>query len=461
MQFIQRIQHRLLLNYPQIWNSRIIPVLLLAGGMDVLLFLIFYFMPSPTPGSGTLVPWVSFLSLSAMIGVVVYLIFLLRFNYFKNFGLLRPMDFFFQFLLLFVALGTFVSWPFIPSLAVHVSVSSRYDMTQLEKDLGEAYILAAQLEYTQATAPYRKIRVEITDSVEGGEEDYVNNTLYVRSEEDIDRTRFVKMEKAGDKAYIGYETVSFLCGEYPYSLADMEKLNARIYASLPAVAPDKAVLEKKLGGIFSAYLPGTSIYCNSMEDYNSCSVSGEESAICNRYRLNELGWYMNRIDHDVFDSGDWQFFCRMWFYTTLYASLLLLIFRYMTPRTFLWTLLFTFLLFVFTVIFSIFAFSGPGGLLGTLLSYYLLFTGFAVSIFFSRSRNVFQGIALNLSFFCLNLFPVFIVWLYYSMVGYDYHTEEQAAAMSVAEKVGLLLVLLSSLFLHSRLFYKWYSLPEE
>lgn len=466
MNFFQKIQRNLLLNHPLIWNTRIVPVLLLSGALNGMLFLFFYMVSSPNnTDDDVLVPWILFLSLCSIIGVIVYLIYLLRFNYFKNFGLLRPTDFAFQFLLLFVTLGSIISWPFVPKMAAHMAVAGSYSSGEMRGDLEEAYLLAYQLEYTQSNPPYRKMKIEVVDSLEYSNEDGVNNLLQVPSVRDIDTSRFVKVETHADGTFTGYEKIYLICGYYPYNLYDIDLLSNKIYGSLP-VSGQAGREEKlaRLSEIFGKYLPrydGSPF--NSLSTFAASDQMTEpdpyynQSIACDKYRLADLGEVMSGIDNVVFDHEDWRIYLRIWFYTTFYAALLLIIFRYMTARTFLWTLLFTFLLFVFTVIFTIISDPGDNGILAIMLFYYFVFLGFAISLFFTKSRNVFQGIALNLSFFCLHVFPLVLASFLYEAVGADI----REPVVVYLERAGLLLVLLSSLFFHSRLFYKWYSLPEE
>lgn len=470
MNALQKIQRNLLLNHPLIWNTRIVPVLLLAGGMNLLLFLFFYMVSSPNNAQDDMfVPWILFLSLCSIIAVVLYLIYLLRFNYFKNFGLLRPMDFALQFLLLFLALGSIIAWPFVPKIAAHVAVDGNYSADEMRNDLEEAYLLAYQLEYSENNMPYRKMTIEVVDSLEYNNEDGVNNILQVPSLADVDTTRFVKMERHADGTYTGYEKIYMVCGYYPYNLYDIDRLTDKIYASL--LSPSSKSRDEKLARlneIFGKYIrhyDGTP-YSTSSTFYDASSRTMDmayepygtyQSIPCEKYRLGDLGQTMDDIDNVVFDKEDWRIYVRVWFYLTFYAALLLVIFRYMTARTFLWTLLFSFLLFVFTVIFSIISDPGESGIMAIMLFYYFVFSGFAITIFFSKSRNVFQGIALNLSFFCLQAFPLLLVTFLHEAVD---STLEQTWVIG-AERVGLLLVLASALFFHSRLFYKWYSLPEE
>lgn len=458
MNFFQDIQRRLLLRYPMVWSTRVVPVLLTAGAFNLLLFLIFYLVANPIENDFSYVAWISFLVLCSVISVVVYLIYLLRFNYFKNFGVLRRFDFVFQFFLLFVSLGSIIAWPFMPKLAAHVSTAGKYSFAELQSDYEEAYKLAYQIEYTQATAPYRIVHIGISDSLDYNHEDRVNNRLTVPHEKDIDKDNYVKLERTSDSTFLGYERVNMICYGYDvgYYVGNSGSLTDDIYKSLPENHADNEKRLKRLNELFGKYIRNYDGNAYRASHFMNDDDYAAESEVCLKYRLKEMSDVIENIEQQMFKYDDWEMYLRTWFYLSFYASLFVLIFRYTTPRTFLWTLLFSFLLFVFTVIFSIIARPGEAGILMVVLFYYLVFTGFAVSILFTRTRNVFQGIGLILSFFFLHSVPL----LFMSLVTEWQRIHDIADFMRVADMVGFVLVLISSLFLHSYLFYKWYSSPE-
>jgi hypothetical protein len=457
MKFINKIQHYLLLHHPLIWSTRIIPTLIFSGMVSVLLFIFFYFTTTTTGSASYSFPaWVSFLGLSSVIAIIVYLIYLLRFNQFKNFGSLHWHQFFMHFIILFTALGSMIIWPFIPGLAAHVATNTTHTIPEMEADMEEAYILAIQLEYTKETVPYRMVNIQVNDSVSDVTTDDVNNNIIVPSEKDIQRERYVKLEKKSETQYVGYEQINLLCAEFPYGLGDYDGLNRKLYQSVQADISDRETKLAKLNEIFAKYIR----YYDGNVRKGSIDIYGydnTESGICTNYRLSEMGGAMQNISDRIFRSSDWAIYLRFWFYLTLYSTLLLLIFRYMSPRTFLWTLLFTFLLFVFTMIVTLSSGLGEISIFSVMVFYYLVFLGFAITIFFSKSRNVFQGIALNLSFFFLPILPLVL-----SLMACEINQDGRNCdvVIQIAEFVGVFLLLISSLVFHSRLFYKWYSLPE-
>ena len=463
MNFIHKIQHRLLLNYPMIWSSRVVPVLLVAGTVNVLLFALFYLVSSPWHRV-SFEAWIPFFSLCSIIGVIIYLIYLLRFNSFKVFGKLHWTHFSLQFFLIFISLGSIIAWPFMPQLATHVAVSGRFVPGELDADIRQAYLLANQLEYTKETLPYRKITIEVSDTVTVEENDWDNNYRKVPSIGFINDADYEKVEKKSDSLYIGYERVDLICTYFPYvTSVSSSAINDEIYNTINAGGIDTSQHLEKLSAIFAKYIPSYngSVIRIPFDNRYSEMEETQECKTCQKYRLSELGSCMMDVGNSMFSRDDMEVVFRIWFYLTFYASLLLVIFRYITARTFLWTLLFTFLLFIFSVIVLIASrYNEDKLMLGMMLFYYTVFASVSFTLFFSKSRNVFQGIALNLSFFCLHLLPIVSAAFFIEMVG-RYRVSNKGFIWECAELVGIALVFLSALFYHSRLFYKWYSLPEE
>lgn len=469
MKFIHNIQRRLLLNHPILWSSRAVPTLIISGAVNLFLFILFYLFytaTSPYYISDSIFIWSSFLILCSIISIIIYLIFLLRFNHFKQFGILKWTDFSYQFLLYLITLGSIIAWPFMPLLGSHFAVSIRFDESDMEADVREAYFLANQIEYTKSTAPYKMVDIRIGYSSE--QTDNINHIVLVESESEIEKNIYERLEKTSDSTFVGYERVNLTCSGNVYGVWNISDFSDELYESLPEHKVDIEQKKQRLNEIFDKYISNYngSIYTAEDEDQAYIYNNEYETSACARYKLYDLNNSVNNISYSMISESDSREISRVWFYFSLFASILLIIFRYMTPRTFLWTILFTFLLFVFTVIMAAVGGVREGGILSLMLFYYIVFFGVSISIFFSKSRNVFQGIALNLSYFCLFLVPLVCVAVYfkshydyYDMYYWDYAS--RGFAYLWAEIIGVSLVVISSLFFHSRLFYKWYSLPEE
>jgi hypothetical protein len=224
--------------------------------------------------------------------------------------------------------------------------------------------------------------------------------------------------------------------------------------------------EAILNGIFTKYIKNYNgkIFAKDAEIQFVIAEAAyvETSPVCNKYRLREMSAGMEKIHNRIATPEELSVLVRVWFYMSLYLSLFFLIFRYMTVRTFLWSLLTAFLLFVFTVITAIITEPGESGIIGILLFYYFISLALAITIFFSKTRHVFSGIGLTLSFFFLHLIPFLIhAYIFSQLPEGHYLIEQNRGLMFFTEFMANTLLIVSCLFFHSALYYRWYSLPEE
>lgn len=466
MKLLHAIRQKMLLNYPLLWSTRAIPALAISLSVNILLFVIFYLSATPL-GDIDGDDWIAFFALCSIVCCILYLVFLLRFNAFKLFGKLPWYSFVLQLLLYFMVFGSIVLYPFMPKLAIHLKVSKEFTQEDLDIAKDEANILINKLEYTQSTVPYREVLLEFVDSLSEKRNDYANNYRVVFSDELFDSTDYVYIEKLTDSTALARERVVLGCS-YNY------ELNDSIYKSLPETHADSLKYQQRLSDIFARYIVGYNgnIYNHAVAHeylYPNVKVRAAEPFYdqdkCDKYLMADLENGVGKISRKLIGAWEFDDLFRIWFYFSLYISLFVLIFRHMTVRTFLWTLLFGFLLFVFTAIMGASLNSDGKTMLLIILLYYAISLLFSIFIFTAKCRNVFFGIALNLSFFFLQLVPVFIVLLIKEYQSRYTHFDSEASQIQYYwpawEALGLVLLILSALFFHSRLYHRWFSLPQK
>jgi hypothetical protein len=465
MALFQKIQLKLLLNHPLLFSTRVVPAIITGLSVNVILFLFFLVSPTQTESNSGMAGWTAFLVLCSIIGIIIYLVFLFRFNPFKVFGKKPFFQFFLQGLYIFLSISSFIAWPFMPRIASSIATERLYSREEIQADFEKAYLTAYQIEYDRKSAPYRAVSI-LVDTMQSDTlfENYGNNLIIVKSSDFIPSERFEYTEKISENSYLGYEKQLLICTDFPYEISPTEDFSEKIYRSLKDEKMNREQGEAILDGIFVKYIKnynGEILAKDSqmpLEDF----AYMDESPVCSKYRLSEMSRAMDKVYNRINTARNLAFLLRSWFYFGLYLTVLILIFRYMTVRTFLWTLLAGFLLFVFTVIFSIILTPGENGIIELLIFYYLLCLGLAISIFFSKSRQVFAGIGLNLSFLFLHLLPFLLTASFFADRPEEFYTwRDKESFMRSVEWIALGLLTASSLFFHSALYYRWYSLPEE
>jgi hypothetical protein len=190
-----------------------------------------------------------------------------------------------------------------------------------------------------------------------------------------------------------------------------------------------------------------------------------------KYRLSNVDNSISHIFRKKFrwSDSDQDVFFRVFFYFTLGISLLIFIFRHTTIRTFFFSLLAGVLITIFTTLIAAFTRAGSVFVLGWLVFYELLFFFLSLSIFRAKKRSAITGIALNLFVFLITVLPMIMVLWYYEFKQDQLYLKtsnyiepfELEKYMIYAEAGGvvLLLVLLSTYI--SKVYRRWYSLPED
>src|SRR5262249_22112677 len=111
--FLKRAEQKLLLNNPLVWSTRVHLVLYYGGLFNLLLIWLCFVTPIDYKGYSQAAFWIGFLVIIDVIGLTVWLIYLLRFNVFKKYGNIKPLHALVTFLLYFVSAGIIVLSAFV------------------------------------------------------------------------------------------------------------------------------------------------------------------------------------------------------------------------------------------------------------------------------------------------------------------------------------------------------------
>jgi hypothetical protein len=150
---------------------------------------------------------------------------------------------------------------------------------------------------------------------------------------------------------------------------------------------------------------------------------------------------------------------RVVFYMVFFATLFLLIFRNMTLKTFLVSLGVGALMPLVVLILMV----ATGGvdddrIFPILMFLYIVFLLGALSIWAARKRNIFMGIALNFLTITTPLLGIFFVAWYFKN---RYNSDGLETAMIQAEWIQIVVFLLLLQPFFKNLYVRWYSLPEQ
>lgn len=491
--FLQKLDDKLLRNKPGSWATRAHLVVYFTVVFALLLFVFCYFAFFDAKQYSQLAGWNIFVALIVFVGFIFWLIFLLRFNVFKRYGNWLAMDGLKDFVLYFISIGAMVAVCFIPSAVETIRANQQFGNEEIVKDINELNSNACKLEYDILPKEWDSDTCHVVDTLSGtiyneGDESYAvidsvaTPTLVIGSEryhvidtaELRNKLKYAdSLLKINDTTYVFYECPVYrFVSSYNADNYSKNKMlsSAKLYNTVVKnyQKPSRAVLIKRMQELRIKYGVNDRNYYGN---YNSNNEDYYEKKIAKKYDLIRIG---NGIDNAVRKKyawvNDWPISVRIFYYSTLFFTLLVFIFRHSTAKTFFLSVLTAVLLVIITGLAVLIFRDDETSVLSFIIVYYVVFAIAALSIFSSAVRRAVQGIGLNLFLFMTPFIPLIFVALYiasqpgryYNPEGLDYvEPVNRDIYYLTAEIAGgiLLLILLQPLF--KKLYRKWYAAPEE
>ncbi|MCS3795560.1 hypothetical protein [Niastella sp. OAS944] len=493
--FLKRVDQKLLLNKPGIWSTRIHLVVYYGILFLLVLGVICFLEPNDPRANSTTEPWVGFVSLIAGIGFIVWMIYLLRFNVFKKYGIIHPLHALVTFFLYFISTGIIVSFGYVHPIVETAKANMAYSTKEIVDDVNNINIKIYQLEYNQFQGKWDYDTVELVKKdtavaapVYDDAQTFVDTIAapveaVSRNEYDhyqYDSTGFSNkinaadsLIKLKDSLYLVYQTpqLQFLdpylynVGIKEHLLSDFE-LFRKVHGHRSTLAQQDTIY-KELSLLLKKY--EYPVYAS----YPTVEVGTSDSRweiIQKKYRLPGIESSISHVLKKKYrwNGNDLQVYIRIFYYLTLGFTLLIFIFRHTTVRTFFLSILAGVLITIFTVLILSFARAEAIQVLVCLSAYVVLFLFLASTVFWAKKRSAISGIALNIFTLIVAAVPISLLALYYEYRHrqlrlnniYDvepFDLEKYAIYAEVGGSV-LLLVLISTYL--SKAYRRWYALPE-
>ena len=489
--FLQKIDAYLLKNKPALWSTRTHLVayfgLLFSTILSVICWLV-YFNFKQRSDAGI---WAGFVGLISFIGLVFWLLFLLRFNVFKRFGNWKKGEGIQTFALYFLNIGIMVWVVFLPFTIECIKTNMQFSNNEISNDINEINETVCRLEH--AILP-QKFNAEFYKIIPYVENNHSNEAVEASQAEalptDLTTTSIVKRnnyiyidtlqlrtklldtdsaQKINDSLYVFYEapTYQFVKCSINDEYATVKQLtNIKLYYKIVKNAPpltNRTALLNRMNYFKEKYFVE-----NNYNSYNKENKQYDD-IVNERYGLKEIE---NGIDNIASKKYWWaegkNGFIRIFLYTTFILTLLLFIFRHSTTKTFFLSILTALVLLILSSLFIAVTNIGEFGILLMLVLYYIVFASIAINTHQFKIRTAINGIALNITFFCTYFLPMIATALYYTWqhkihendILYAKTYDDRAFASTLAEIIGLVLfiILLEPVF--KKLYKKWYALPE-
>lgn len=484
--FLKRADQKLLLNKPGIWSTRTHLVVYYGILFLFVLTVLCFLEPNDPRDYSTMGAWIGFVSIVSGIGFIVWLIYLLRFNVFKKYGIVHPLHGLVTFLLYFMSSGILVSFAYVHPIVESVRANNAYTDEEIVRDINDINIKIFQVEYDQLKEPWRYDRIQLVDTPtqEGstGYENYDPVTHVYIPHYRYDSANFHNkingadsLVKLKDSVYLVYTTpdYSFLSPYLYRSKANDDLLSAfEIFKKVNGHRPtpaERETISRELDVLLKKYY-----YKDSRGYYVDETVTGNENpldVIRKKYRLSNIDNSTSHVMQKKYrwSDNDKYAFVRVFYYVTLGITLLIFIFRHTAIRTFWLSVLAGVLLTILTAMILGFSRADAIHFLSFMIAYVLLFFFGSLAVWKAKRRTAITGICINLFVFIVTALPLFVYgWVYEykkNQLGHDewayrnlYRFEEYVIYAEVGGAVILLLLLATYI---SKVYRHWFALPED
>jgi len=488
--FVRQLDKYLLLNKPDTWSARAHLVVYYGLVFILLLAAICFVAPNDPRTDSNVSAWCVLVGIVSGIGFIVWLIYLLRFNVFKRFGIVTAGDRVKTYLLYFLSIAVMVLAVYVPPFVETVRANNAYTHEEISRDIDKMNLMVCELAYDSIPHRWKKVTYTVRDSVdratdsesvEPDDQDSVAMAATVRNAYIIDtaelRNRLAEADssvKVNDSTYYFYT-----CPDYRFvsrwnsmddTLTEMPSVEIYNRVIRNYKMPDKKKVTDSLLSLVKKY------DVEPKNDYYMYA-DGSDAYDAKLKRTYHLNYVNNSISNIISRMDRWKTGGKIsvvenfsgLYYVTLALSLLVFVFRHTTVKTFFLTILTALLLLILTSLAAAFInIQAKDGMFIT-IGYYALFFLLSLLVVNSRKRNVVMGISLNITV-CMT---AFIPWIATLIYYYYVHKERNLMDIPFSEEfyrqeqlhylyatfIGfiVLLVLIETLF--KFLYRKWYASP--
>jgi MFS family permease len=481
--FINALDKYLLLNKPDTWSARTHLVLYYGLLFIMTLTLVCFLLPDDPRRETVVFVWSFLVGILSAIGFIIWLIYLLRFNVFKRFGIVTQGDKIKIFVLYFINTGIMVGAVFVPPIVESIKANHAYGNEEIVQDINNINLAVCRLNYDSIphkwTTDTVLVKDKLTDNVKFNDEGNVVVGNHANNFHETDTTDFRirkdmadSMLKLNDSLFVFYH-----CPIYTFvtTYGNAGHANTSILHSVDiynkVIRKPEPVDTGKTKAVLMALLEKYHPMSNS---YGVDENNNYESRINAKYGLFGVISSINNITERKYrwKGIALQVSVRVFCYITLIITLLVFIFRHSTVKTFFLSILSGIILLILTSLFSVFLDAKATDVFICSIGYFLVFLGLACTCFYSKTRSVISGIGLNLTVFFTAFFPLVVTGLYYQLLrdadrlrDHEIYNPEKYKIENLhyfyAEIAGVLLLLVLIETIFKKFYRTWYALPEQ
>jgi hypothetical protein len=518
--FIKKYDEYLLKNKPELYSTRFHWVLYYGLMSIILLSSIFAIIPNDARSDTPIFIHTCFVVIIAIIGLIVWLIFLLRFNVFKRFGNITAIGRLSVFWLYVISCIIIVASCFVPSVVETLRANNSFKEKELINDLNTINTSICRLEYDSLSKVWNRNVYQAFDyylskkdtvitldeneklrkyydsdiTVPAVDEPYANDVVesYKLDDEEyrINSTTYYELLK---KVIQSDSSIKINDSTYAlYTCPAYKKVNIKSYGSIidDSCFNDtdlfhhifqfpKPIDKTKEWNTLKPLLEKYSYEYGSLHQYKPPVFKDYDTIYHDRLQKRYTIYTVENNFRNIVERkyryssrDEIEFFVRFILYPSLIFSLLLFVFRHSTIKTFFLSILSGFLLLIIAAIITAFSSFGNNEVtvFAMIFFYLLLFLVISITTFQSKNRTAWQGIGINLFTWMSYFLPLILVSFYYSLVKVPYYLDQKAREVFseqrmvnylIAEAVcPVLFSILLVTFIY-KLYRKWYALPQE
>lgn len=477
--FLNDLDDRLLRNHPDTWSTRTHLVVYYCFLFLLAIGVAGFLTPTDPRLNSSVAFWTTIVSIIVVIGMVVWMIFLLRFNVFKRFGFQSHWSGLKAFILYFISFSALVALPFIPSLIEMCRARMAYDQNEVVRDINQMNIDLCLLEKDSMVLDWEPTYYHLSPKKEP---DTVVYYKYQRVQF-VESAEYNRFRNLADSLVIISDSMfaSFECPQIAFVEAwrsgyiDEHALSSlELYRKVfqPYRAPDRARVQAELRGLINKYKTENASEDSYVGEYSTKPKAEFLAKIRSRYGIFNVNNSLNNIFSKQFnwDEESTTWMIRLFYYLVLGLTLLLFAFRHSTTKTYFLSWLAGAILAIFT-----------GTIIGTtggsfvtflvmLVVYFVFFLGIAKVANSGPVRNAVGGISLNLALFLTPFLPLIITSIVYEIMEDRARSSDTYMAedfyqkyfhLTIAEVAGFILLLIVVEPLFKRMYRKWYAQPED
>lgn len=463
--FLKKLDEKWMKKHPLLWSSRI-HLVLYYGTLVLIPTLLIAFLTYFSPLSENS-PWVGniLLSVISIVSIVIWLIYLLRFNPYKRFYIEKPFSFLRTFLLYLFIFSFFTSWIFIPQYIGYFGTKLRFSSSQIDKDIsdlndaiiGEVYHKAP--DYFVLTK--ETIVVSREDSVEYSYSDptLVTNTTTYQDRINQLNYKYDACKKINDTLFevTTYPPFNFISTYNHYKINDKEWRIKKYHEVMNNPGSYNDYHEKvvrlsnkyiRLGTPANNWYSGYEEYIEFPSKYDKIQKEFRE-----KYELHKVQNNTNILDRKLAFVKNLAIYLRIVYYLSMSLTMLLFMFRHSNAKAFFLSLLSVFILFLITLVFTFAIGLNEKQVIDLLSVYSAICWVIGLSILADRRKVMAKMIALNL-FYIGTLFLPMLVALRMNENWFENH-------YLLIEILSFVAMLILMVVMYRPLYRKWYTLPDE